>query len=1202
MLLKSLTYLKKFALVLGFCLGIPGLSVTQAEEKLEFSSAEQAWIEKHPVIRIGIDGDYAPYSFQRSDGSYAGIAPDFIRVIEVKTGLKFEAVPGLTWPEIMIGARARSLDVIATAFKTKNRENFLDFTEIYINTPLVMMTQIGHEGIQKPADLSGARVALVRDYLSTERVLNDFPSVLPKYVETPLDGLQAVATGEVDAYVGVLGVSTYIARENGLSNLKVAGRYDFEVTGQRFAVRKDWPELTSILDKALADMSVQERNRLISSWVPVLDDAIETSRSAPPFTLDEEEKAWLSENPGIKVGIMKRWPPMNYEDHKGMPRGIGVDYINLINQRLQGAIEIVQDDWSENLLRLEKGEIQALMDITPTPEREKKFLFTSPYVDVPHVIFARKNGPYFKSLDDLKQRSVALEEGFFVEQVLKNRYPEIATRTFKTSSEALGAVLKGEVDAYIGNRAVALYIIRTELMDNLQAQGRLTQTSSVNAFAVNPSHPMLQKILQKTLDSLTAAEHKSITKDWIEEPQRRLQLSETERSWLKANPIIRVAADNSYAPIEYIGKDGQFAGLAMDYLKEVSEILGITFETNPRLDWKTSVDMLSKRELDLFSAATPTANRHEIAKFTSSYINLPQMIFTRDDVPYVNGIAGLKQKKVAVVSGYAITDHLNAGDWSLDLVEVDTVSEALSLLGSRSVDAYIGSILVTGHAIRQEGLTNIRVSGETPFTNGLSMGVRSDWPEFHRILQKTLNSLPDATHQRIMQKWIGLEIKKGLDYALLWKLGLIVVAILLAFLAWNAYLQRRMEFQRKDNERLEQQLRHAQKMDAVGQLTGGIAHDFNNILAIIQGNLELLKESMQDKPDDRTTGRVEAAFIGAKRGAELTRKLLNFSKNETQDTQRIKVNDFIRNLDELISKSLTVAINLQYDLQEDIWEVDANPGDLQDALINLSINARDAMPDGGSLVFESKNKTLGPEHLKFKPDAKPGKYVMIAVTDTGEGMPAEIQEKVFEPFFTTKSSGRGTGLGLSMVYGFVKRSGGFLDIYSEEGEGTVIRMYLPRSRRSRQENEKKDRKIEVVPTGEETILVVDDEKGLVEVAATHLQGLGYKTLLSHSAQDALHHLESGRQIDLLFSDVVMPGGMDGFDLAKKAIELKPDLKILLTSGFSKKQELALTGNETLSVFVKSLLGKPYTKEELALAVRNALDASNTDKENKPEPA
>lgn len=388
-------------------------------------------------------------------------------------------------------------------------------------------------------------------------------------------------------------------------------------------------------------------------------------------------------------------------------------------------------------------------------------------------------------------------------------------------------------------------------------------------------------------------------------------------------------------------------------------------------------------------------------------------------------------------------------------------------------------------------------------------------------------------------------------------------------------------------KQFEEQARRAQKMDAVGQLTGGIAHDFNNILGIVMGNLEIIEKLAGD--DEKILGRVATAQRGTKRGAELTRKLLGFSRKEAHGKKLTSVNELIGHLDELLAKSLTVGITIGHHLDDDLWPVEVDPGDFQDAILNIALNARDAMPDAGTLVIETSNKVIDDKYVEHNPGSSAGEFVMLALTDSGAGMPSEVRERALEPFFTTKMEGRGSGLGLSMVYGFIQRSGGHMKIYSEPGDGTTVRLYLPRAHR---EEEKPVLAPDVVdmPKGEESILVVDDEEALADIAVTYLEDLGYKTYTANNGKMALKILKEKEDIDLLFTDVIMPGELDGYQLAIAAQKERPSLKVLLTSGFTKRKEATQSKDSAKYAELSStLVSKPYTQGELARSIRNMLD-------------
>lgn len=389
-------------------------------------------------------------------------------------------------------------------------------------------------------------------------------------------------------------------------------------------------------------------------------------------------------------------------------------------------------------------------------------------------------------------------------------------------------------------------------------------------------------------------------------------------------------------------------------------------------------------------------------------------------------------------------------------------------------------------------------------------------------------------------------------------------------------------------------LRRSQRLKSIGQLTGGIAHDFNNLLAIVMGNLEFLRRQVDRDP--KAIARVEAALKATRRGGKLVRRLLGFASQDVRPGTPTSANHVLNNLHDILSRSLTSEITLEIHTEPELWPTEIDPGELEDALLNLVLNARDAMPRGGHLVIETANRTvesgwMGAGTAGF--EVEPGDYVVVSVSDDGIGMPPEHLERILEPFFTTKATDRGTGLGLSMVYGFAQRSRGDMRIYSEVDHGTTVRLFLPRSTAD-ETAVTPDIDDETLPVGSETILLVDDESDLLEIAEHMLRDLGYRTLTARNGQDALAVLAdpSGPAIDMVFSDVIMPGGISGFDLADRIGEMHPGTRVLLASGFSGRLVARNKGNAA----EHAILHKPYDRSMLAHSIRQAI----TGTPSKPE--
>ncbi len=383
-----------------------------------------------------------------------------------------------------------------------------------------------------------------------------------------------------------------------------------------------------------------------------------------------------------------------------------------------------------------------------------------------------------------------------------------------------------------------------------------------------------------------------------------------------------------------------------------------------------------------------------------------------------------------------------------------------------------------------------------------------------------------------------------------------------------------------ERKRAEEMLQQAQKMEVIGQLTGGLAHDFNNLLAVVIGNLDLLEKELGANPKARELA--ELALKASLRGADLTRKLLAFSRRQTLSPKVIDLNETVSGTTTLLRRTLGETIEVELKLAEGLWPTLADPAQVESALTNLAINARDAMEKGGTLTIETANKHLDEHYAAENPEIVPGDYAMLAVTDTGTGIPPEVLGRVFEPFFTTKGAGKGTGLGLSMVYGFVKQSGGHVKIYSEAGYGTTVRLYLPRSQEA----------IAQLPAPvpaagvprSATILVVEDNPDVRNVVVKQLLALGHRVEQADNAAAALALLKENGSIDLLFTDIVLPGGVAGTDLALEAKKLRPGIKVLLTSGFA---EAAMQNAAEFPEGLE-LLSKPYRQVDLARKILHVL--------------
>lgn len=513
-----------------------------------------------------------------------------------------------------------------------------------------------------------------------------------------------------------------------------------------------------------------------------------------------------------------------------------------------------------------------------------------------------------------------------------------------------------------------------------------------------------------------------------------------------------------------------------------------------------------------------------------------------------------------VIDRTAIRRYLKNAGKNANFHEVDTARDALAVLQSRSFDC----VFLDYHLADDTGVAVLKKIFD-PLTG---------------LAQSPIVMLTSVDRQETMIE----ALRSGAqDYLLKENISAATLGI--------AFEKAREMYELKlSRHQAQAELNHIRKMEAIGQLTSGVAHDFNNLLTVVIGNAHLLRRrfntGFENYPRDEISNKLDAIETVSQRGAELVRRLMIFSRQSALAQEKVDVNDRIRNTVEILRRTIGGHIEISTVLSpDDPWPVFIDAGEFENMLINFTVNARDAMPSGGKIVIETHNVMLDDAYTLRHPGVEPGQYVMIAISDTGSGMPPEVQARIFEPFFTTKAEGEGTGLGMSMAYGFIKQCHGHIHVYSEIGHGTCFRIYLPR--------------MDVVPGdataavpsvagGRETILVAEDDDDARELAVAMLERLGYKILQARNGRIALDMLqmEQGR-IDLVFTDLVMSGGVSGTELMEAARPHRPDIKVLYASGYTEnaipRYQLG-TGEEFIS--------KPYRREVLAAKLRRILDEKN----------
>lgn len=487
-----------------------GKKVLRSSSFFGLSEEDEKWLQKHPVIQVGVDQDYAPYSFRSTSGEYIGIVPDLLAYIESRSALNFRIVPNLTWSEVLNSLKYKQLDMVTTIVPTEERKAYALFTPEYLPTPLVIMGRVDDSLLQTQEDLKGKTVALIKNYSSSERVAKENPDITELWVETPLEALEAVAIKRADACIGVLGINLYMSKKHGLSNLRIVSNYGEKHNGQCFAVRKDWARLQSIMTKVLQKIPEEKQIQIFNTWIPVSQN----KKHQKILKLTTDEQAFISEHPVLNVAVDPSLAPLEYLDNRNSLQGVTADLLALIASRTGLVFDHIQSkSWAENIELMKQGRVDVFACITNTKERRKYLRFTNAYKYYPRMVFARENEAHLADLKVLKEKRLCLIKGYATsdylkEQGLVERFIEV-----ENTEDALMAVSKGDADIFVGFLLTSTYEMQNHGISNIKVIGELPHKAPIS-MACRKEFTVLQGILEKALESISEEEWNEIYRKW----------------------------------------------------------------------------------------------------------------------------------------------------------------------------------------------------------------------------------------------------------------------------------------------------------------------------------------------------------------------------------------------------------------------------------------------------------------------------------------------------------------------------------------------------------------------------------------------------------------------------------------------------------------------------------------------------------------
>lgn len=1078
MLIKDILYMLinkvlKVVNVSIFLILIATVNVTAQDSTntVFLTEEEKAWIAENPTILAANFSGYVPFNFTLNQKP-AGFSVEYLNLTAQKVGLVVEYDSSRSWPEAIELIKQKKIDVFHSISQDDVRNRFLNFTEPYLESSIVIYGHEGAKEIKVVDDLRGKTIGVVGGSVYSNYYKVNHPELEIVEYTSAQEVLAALSKREIDLLTSSLFTQQYYIAQHFITGVENLGGGEvlsgFEVEYLRLATRKDLPILVTILEKGMSAISEEELQIIKDRWQTL--DSEEISKS---IGLTEEERVWLSQNRVIKVGVDPTAAPHEIIDENGKISGISGNYLDIIAEKLNIEFEWAgSNNWEEALSMMQAGEVDILSSVATNPARREYLLFTDIYSISPNVIFSIRGGQVFGNIDSLSGYKIAQIKDYSINEFLRTNYPAIEIIEVSTAEEAIKKISSGEVDAYIGDIPTGVAAITSEESTNIIVSGNANSYIGGNAMATRMDIPLLASAMQKALKSITTVQRDEITRRWL---------------------FAKVVAAPDYRLFRLLGI------IALIIIAAVSISAIIIFKWNNSLRREVNKRKISEERLHI-------SQQRLLLHREQSPVGIiewdPNFKFL-DWNPAAEKIFGFTKKEVL---GAHPTERIIPA--SIRAV-VDKVWEELvtTKLGNYSLNE---NITKDGRTITCEWHNTPLVDDE-----GNVIGVTAFVDDVTERLQKEANE------------------------------------------------------------------RQTVKMDAIGQLTGGIAHDFNNMLTVILGFSYILKNDMSEQEVELIEYCDEIIKAG-ERAKKLTSNLLEFSRKAPSYAETTSVNDLLYGMRHLLERTLTPRIKLIYELEEGIWPVWLDKARLEDSILNMSINAMHAMPEGGKLTINTCASHLTKAKSE-KLDIAMGDYVLLSITDTGSGMEPDVLQKIFDPFFTTKGT-EGTGLGLSQVYGFVQQAGGDVKASSEVGHGTTLTLYIPGHLED--EIPKLVENIEVareLSSGQETILVVDDEKAILKLNEVILTGSGYSVLTAISAEQAFKMLEEN-SVDLMLCDVIMQD-VDGYQLAARAEKLYPDLKIQMMSGYIDENNESLANNK----LHKERLYKPISKDTLLDRIIEILD-------------
>ena len=1197
------------------------------------------------TVRVGAY-ENPPKVYTNREGIVVGIFPDILDTIAHEQGWRIEYVFG-TWEQCLERLENNEIDIMVDiAFSKARGEKFLFSDEAVFLNWAAVYTKSGTSA-ESLLDLKNKTVAVVKADIHTvgengiRQLDKNFDLGLTYlYVDSYRNVFEALDNGTADAGIVNRLYGSLTEKNYDVTRSPVV----FNPVQLKFAFSRDNPQAADLCRRIDDTLDALKRDpgsvfhEVVNAYLSGVEFDRRFSGAMRTVPLTAQERTWLRKHSTLRVGVDPAYPPYSFINQDGFHQGVALDFIDLIGSHLGVHIEVVEHlRWPQILDGARERAVDLVLTAVETPERKEYLKFSKIYLPTPLVIMARQDDDTVDGPEDLDGKTVALVNRYSSADQVMGEHPSVKPVMVPTPIEGLTAVSVGEADYYVGVLGINDYLMRKHGIANLKVAARYDMRFGGQRIGVRSDWPELVTILDKALDSIPEKKRISIFNTWIplgsnlEGPaalQQQNALTAAETAWIKAHPVIRCGVDPEFTPFEFYNKNGMLDGISSEYIKILSSRLGLNLEVVPDLSWNEVMVRAKRHDIDVLPCVARTHEREAFQAFSISYAKFHRVIITRTDTPFLASLDDVRHLRVAVQSGSSHEGYLRENS-DIQPMLFDTLQEAVRAVAEGTADAFVGNIASATYWIRMQNLTNLKVAAPVSYeTQNLHFAVRKDWPTLVGIINKGLSSISLSKEDKIRKKWVDVEYKPGLNPGDIWKVMLKVIAgalfVLVAILAWNYRLKKEIVRRKTAEEALQQthnelecriaertadlaeanrtlqqeindrkqmeiekenlvkQLIQSQKMEAIGTMAGGIAHDFNNILMPIMGYTELTLSNLPAGAKDRDY--LQQVMRASHRAKDLVKQILTFSRQDENEKQPIEVNPLVKETVKLLRSSLPSTIEIRETIDSRDSCILGCPTQIHQVVMNLCTNAYHAMRMGGGVLGVTISNTP-PDQIEPTVPLEPanGDFVHLSVSDTGHGIDASIKDRILEPYFTTKPTDEGTGLGLSVVHGIVKNHGGHLTFHSEPDKGTTFHIFFPRIDRPNDHAEADI--VEGIRGGDETIWVVDDDLMIAHMEKSMLKHFGYRVRVFTDSRDLWEAFaDSTDPVDLVVTDMTMPK-MTGAELAQKIIAIKPDLPIVLCSGFSE----TIDDQKAKALGIREFIMKPVVMNDLAETVRRLLD-------------